>query len=161
MCLKALFCQRRDSAVTWVAPHWLISLLIAWLKPQVWLALSERLSIKNLYRASKDHSSLRPGPLHWVRLNTDLRWLHLFLLLVPVVVDSWTLPIYPLSLFCSIKFIAIIQRMAEIAELTAPVPVNQNTDEREVWRCHQHNKRGFGPQPLLFEKPTAPGQGKG
>lgn len=54
------FCQQIDSAVTWVAPHWLISLLIAWLQPQDWLALSERRSIKNLYRLSTDHRALQP-----------------------------------------------------------------------------------------------------
>lgn len=149
-----------DSAVTWVAPHWLISLVIAWLQPQVWLALSERPSIKNLYRPSTDHRALQPVPCsQW---DLTLIWGgFIFSSVCPCCGRQLNTAHIPIKPLCPIKFIAIIQSMAEIAELTAPVPVNQNSDEREVWRCHQHNKRAFGPQPLLFEKPAAPGQGKG
>lgn len=37
--------------------------------------------------------------------------------------------------------------MREIAVLTVAVPLNQRWDEREVQRCHHHNKQDFGLQP--------------
>lgn len=61
--------------------------------------------------------------------------------LVASVLNIGHIPIEPL---CTIKFRAIIHNMPEIAVLTVPVPLNQRSDEREVSRCHQHNKQGFG-----------------
>lgn len=47
--------------------------------------------------------------------------------------------------------------MPEIALQTVAVPLNQCSDEREVQMCHQHNKQGFGLQPLAFTNLRPPG----
>lgn len=76
--------------------------------------------------------------LHSQSISYSSRWLHpfflfflLFFLFAPAgrQLNIAHISIKPL---CSIKFKAIIHCMPEIAVLTVPVPVNQNSDEREV-----------------------------